>query len=66
MQVLLLSQTLAKHDILSAPIVVSPGLEDVESLQPGESSPSMMVRTLLLKDDVLAQHGALQPTTQLG
>jgi hypothetical protein len=28
-----LCQLLAKHDILSAPLVVSPGLEDLESLE---------------------------------
>lgn len=35
-------QVLARHRILSAPIVVSPGLEDVESLTPGDSGPSLL------------------------
>eukprot|EP00879_Flechtneria_rotunda_P019905 GHRR01020922.1.p1 GENE.GHRR01020922.1~~GHRR01020922.1.p1 ORF type:complete len:202 (-),score=33.42 GHRR01020922.1:2464-3069(-) len=35
-------QLLAEHNILSAPIVVSPGLEDVESLSPTESTPQLM------------------------
>jgi hypothetical protein len=33
---------LAKHKILSAPIVVSAGLEDVENMVPGESAPSLL------------------------
>lgn len=36
------AQTLARHNILSAPLVVSPGLEDVESLSPGESAPQLL------------------------
>jgi hypothetical protein len=36
------AQTLARHHILSAPLVVSPGLEDVESLSPGESAPQLL------------------------
>eukprot|EP00882_Tetradesmus_deserticola_P002217 GHRQ01002369.1.p1 GENE.GHRQ01002369.1~~GHRQ01002369.1.p1 ORF type:complete len:201 (+),score=44.80 GHRQ01002369.1:209-811(+) len=35
-------KTLARHKILSAPLVVSPGLEDVESLSPGESAPQLL------------------------
>uniref|UniRef100_A0A383VM92 CBS domain-containing protein n=1 Tax=Tetradesmus obliquus TaxID=3088 RepID=A0A383VM92_TETOB len=35
-------KTLARHNILSAPLVVSPGLEDVESLSPGESAPQLL------------------------
>jgi hypothetical protein len=35
-------QVLAKHKILSAPIVVSAGLEDVENMVPGESAPSLL------------------------
>lgn len=41
-------QTLARHKILSAPLVVSPGLEDVESLLPGESAPQLLGVYLLL------------------
>lgn len=37
-----LSQILAKRRVLSAPLVISPGLEDTESLVPGEPSPSLL------------------------
>lgn len=39
---MMLLQLLAKHNVLSAPVVVSPGLEDIESLTPGESAPQML------------------------
>lgn len=37
-----LCQLLAKHDILSAPLVVSPGLEDLESLEPTGTSAALV------------------------
>lgn len=37
-----LLQTLAACNILSAPLVVNPGLEDVETLSPAEASPQLL------------------------
>lgn len=37
-----LCQLLAKHDILSAPLVVSPGLEDLETLEPTGTSAALV------------------------
>lgn len=44
---------LARHDILSAPLVVSPGLEDIESLEPTETAASL-VGWLDIKDIIKA------------
>lgn len=36
------AQVLARGHILSAPLVISPGLEDLEGMTPGEPAPSLV------------------------
>ncbi|KAF8071153.1 hypothetical protein HT031_001235 [Scenedesmus sp. PABB004] len=62
---------LARHHILSAPLVVNPGLEDVEGMAPGESASPQLLGWLDVKDIIRAflaylhEHKAKLPSNML-